>query len=1672
MNKPFLALASSILLSQHTFAAPSDDLVAYWDLDNNTIDSAPGGTSTDNGLWIGGAEYATAGQFGNAAQLTGSNHISIPSSNDLAHPGGNITISAWFTADSFDTSWQALISKGEGTNYRIARRGSDNQQIAYAGGSGDISGGGVNDGLWHHVIAISEAGSNTFLYIDGVLVATGASPSLTDSGLPLLIGENPVNTNRRWNGKIDDVSLFDSALNDFQVKAIYNLGKLYSYPMADVVRILDAHVAGPGGSTQVGEVTWNYAASDTGSGDFILLGTDGSGVDRTIGPAITVFGSTPTFISSGNTATLSWQITPPFTGVVIDNGIGNVLPQTNASGTGSVTVSPTASTSYTITTTGPNGTSTRSTTLFVDVDPSIPRINEFSADTATTGLLDEDGANEDWIEIYNPGPTVADLSTFHLTDNALLLNKWSFPAIVMQPDSYLVVFASGKDRTIPGNELHTNFKLGAKGEYLALTRDGDNGTFVATNEFSPEYPEQEEGFSYGLNPNGLSLGFFNTPTPGTLNGVSFEGFVADTMFDVDRGFFESSFPLTITTETPGATIRYTTNGSEPSLTNGTTYNGPITISSTTTLRARAFKDGFQPTNIDTHTYFFLEDVRTQFANGAAPSGWPVGSVNGQVFNYGMDPDITNMLTPQEMIDALSAIPSVSITTTQANLTSSSTGIYTHPNSRGRSWERPASIEFIHPDGATPNVQSGCGIRIRGGFSRSPDNPKHAFRIFFRKEYGAGKFNYPLFGNEGVDSFEKFDLRTSQNYSWSFQGDSQNTFLREVLGRDLQGRFGEENTKSRYYHLYLNGVYWGLFMTQERAEANHGESYFGGDDSEYDTLKSSGRSGGYITEATDGSFAVGSDWSVFWQMARDQKAAPTIDRFMEMQGLNPDGSRNESLPVYLDLDNLITYQMIIGYTGNYDAPLSDFVDASNNWYAIRNRESDDLGFQFFVHDGEHSMGAGGKWIGANDRINTPNGAEDRPFYNRSNPSFIHLDLEESTPEYRLRFADRAHDALFNDGLLTKDQVFATFEKRRVIVDQVIDAEAARWGDAKRSSPLRRINWQSEVTSVQNLMNTRSETFLGHLRIANLYPDLDAPIYSQHGGQIAAGSSITASIPVDATAFYYMIGSGDPDTTDWQDALDPRLLGGMPNPNASMIAAGDGDGIAITSYVNSGNLWKYLADGSDQGTAWREVGFDDSSWDEGISELGYGDGDEATEIPSGGFGSRYATSYFRKTIDIPDPAIFGDFAMEVTYDDAFVVYVNGIEVGRSDGLSANPTFDEYSTNMVENNATLTLLLPPSTFQTGSNLIAVEMHQNGAGSSDVSFDLDLKGRPAGGSPGIIVMIPEAIDGPIWIKSRSYNSATGEWSALNSAFFTTAPNATSMDIVISEVHYHPTDPTMAELAVDPTFDQDDFEFIEVLNRGTNTVDLGNAAFIEIPIGDHLEGIRHTFAQGTLIAPGQRLIVAANSAAFAARYPGVTISGDYSGRLDNTGEWITLVDATGNVIDSFRYNDTAPWPLDADGLGPSLIRNSAVDDLDPSDPLNWSASPTTGGSPGSSDGFTGDPLADLDGDGNSAILEYAQGLSDNVSSVEQFATYTEVMVGGVAYPGLSFRQDPFASDVTLFIETSANLKTPWTDVTASGDAVFVETVNDPDGIPRHTYRLSNSLQSSGHQFIRLGVRF
>ncbi|HEX8523354.1 MAG TPA: NPCBM/NEW2 domain-containing protein [Tepidisphaeraceae bacterium] len=172
-------------------------------------------------------------------------------------------------------------------------------------------------------------------------------------------------------------------------------------------------------------------------------------------------------------------------------------------------------------------------------------------------------------------------------------------------------------------------------------------------------------------------------------------------------------------------------------------------------------------------------------------------------------------------------------------------------------------------------------------------------------------------------------------------------------------------------------------------------------------------------------------------------------------------------------------------------------------------------------------------------------------------------------------------------------------------------------------------------------------------------------------------------------------------------------------------------AVT-YIPTGSTWKYLDDGSDQGAAWFGAGFDDSAWRSGAAQFGYGDGDEATVISYGpSVSSRYITTYFRRTFTVTDPGKVSALTLRLLRDDGAVVYLNGTEIYRSNMPTGAVSYTTNALSSVEDNNYYSASVNPALVASGSNVIAVELHQSDPTSSDVSFDFELQATLAGTTP-----------------------------------------------------------------------------------------------------------------------------------------------------------------------------------------------------------------------------------------------------------------------------------------------------------------------------------------------------
>ncbi|HPR31595.1 MAG TPA: sugar-binding protein [Prolixibacteraceae bacterium] len=623
---------------------------------------------------------------------------------------------------------------------------------------------------------------------------------------------------------------------------------------------------------------------------------------------------------------------------------------------------------------------------------------------------------------------------------------------------------------------------------------------------------------------------------------------------VDHGFYSAPFQTTLSSVLEGMTLYYTLDGSHPATSStAIIVPSPAVVridpaseqkrgrTPAVILRACSKKEGYDFSLPETRTYIFIDEVKNQTTYPG--HDWPNGNyVNDQEIDLLMDPVILNDSRYTNLIDdALLEIPSFSIATDNAHLFDPAAGIYVNAMiAHGEEWERPASIELIDPEGLK-SFQIDAGLRIRGGWSRHGYFRKHAFRLFFREEYGESKLRFPLFDDEGVDEFDKVDLRCSQNYSWS-KGEGEApycTFNRDVFSRDLQREMEQPYTRSRYYHLYLNGLYWGLFQTQERSEARYAESYFGDNSDDYDVVKR-GDSG---IEATDGNL---DSWREIWELVEGGFASN--DNYYKIQGRSFNGKRDPSLKVLVDIDNLIDYMNVIFYTGNFDAPVSAFGNnkSVNNFYAIDNRNNPNEGFRFFAHDNEHTLLIDpigpGHGITEN-RVNIGSLNNNNRMlvqsFDQFHPQWLHFKLSENE-EYRQRFSDRSYRYYHDNGILTPANTARLFRNRSLECDTAVIAESARWGDVDRWVRYTKDeHWKPMIERTLNeYFPYRTDIVIGQLENEGLLSSVAPPLFLVSGVPVG-GENVRFS---QGQILQIVNNSTNGNILYTLDGTDPRANGG--------------------------------------------------------------------------------------------------------------------------------------------------------------------------------------------------------------------------------------------------------------------------------------------------------------------------------------------------------------------------------------------------------------------------------------------------------------------------------------------------------------------------------------------------
>jgi len=536
-------------------------------------------------------------------------------------------------------------------------------------------------------------------------------------------------------------------------------------------------------------------------------------------------------------------------------------------------------------------------------------INEFmSSNTAT--LADVDGAFSDWIEIHNPGPATVDLTGAWLSDDPLLPLKWQFPQGSVPAGGFLLVWASDKNAVLAGDQLHTNFKIGATGETLLLTA-ADGLTLLDQAPAMALLADQ----SYGRQPDGSATwAVYPAATPGATNGVP--TIVAPTpLFSVAAGFHAAAFNLELATTDPLATITYTLDGSEPTEssapytglipiddragdpavhaliptnfmpTSHYTWRPPVgEIDKITVVRARAFRAGQTPSAIATRSYIVGADV-------ASRCFFPVISLVTDPDN--LFDDAIGIYVPGDYY-----VPG-----------DVETGNYFQD---GSAWERPVHVELFDGNGQVVLSQN-AGVRISG--NATVKLPQKGLKLYADAEYGQATFGAALFPDLPYTAYERFRVRASGD-DWGYIG------FRDLCIHEMFKGMGYDTQAGRPVIQFLDGEYWGLANLRDEYSRFYYQRVYGVPEAEVVLLENDG-------VVDDGPL----DSNLRWFAFRDYVAGhdmndPAAFAYAESQ---------------MDMENFIDYMTTEIYTANTDWP-------GNNITYWRRNTADYVAGAPYGHDG--------------------------------------------------------------------------------------------------------------------------------------------------------------------------------------------------------------------------------------------------------------------------------------------------------------------------------------------------------------------------------------------------------------------------------------------------------------------------------------------------------------------------------------------------------------------------------------------------------------------------------------------------------------------------------------------------------------------------------------------------
>ena len=665
----------------------------------------------------------------------------------------------------------------------------------------------------------------------------------------------------------------------------------------------------------------------------------------------------------------------------------------------------------------------------------------------------------DWIELFNRSGESVSLEGWSLSNRADDTNRWVFPSVAVPSGGYLLVLASGQDVRDPGVPfLHTNFRLDADGEYLGLF--DDHGQLV--HQLGAQFPRQVSTHSYGWDQLTAGYRYFEDPSPGRENaGPRFVGLLDRPVWSLAPGFHDGHAQLSILVTDPGAIIRFTTNGTEPTLTNGTLYSGPVELVKSTALRARAFKEGWIPSDTITRTFLIDEPEALQ--------SLPVVSLVG-------DPE--RCLYPPHGVTAI-----VGGTSLFGAWRALGPADYNIPLQQGRPYERPVSMEIIDPSRSSwTQIDLGLGMagstHTRGHYRLVglPENPwygpwedKPSFNLFFRKEYGADRLDFPVVPGYDAKTFHSLKLRSGK-VDWN------NPFLIDELMRRIFVDMGQVGSMGILANLFVNGEFKCYYNLAERLRETFLQERHGGS-LPWDVIADD------VAEEGDAKA-----WESMLSYIRDH----------DMRAIDPYQTASQRL----DMANFVDYLLINVYGANWDWP-------QRNYVAARER-SPQAPYRFYVWDAEAAMDT--------ERFD-PASYDQFLAALRVPPGFPIPDLYQAlsvSPEFRLLFADRIQRHFFNNGALTESHLKKRLEELAGALDPVM--KFVRDGTPVDRAGL--IDW---------IQRRRGALFSQFAR-ERLWPSVLAPLFNQQGGEVPSGFEVDLGNPNPQGTIYLTQDGTDPRAPD--------------------------------------------------------------------------------------------------------------------------------------------------------------------------------------------------------------------------------------------------------------------------------------------------------------------------------------------------------------------------------------------------------------------------------------------------------------------------------------------------------------------------------------------------------------